>query len=178
MKYLASIAVLLALGCGGTTKAAAPAAEAAKPESASGPALTLDEVKGRRVVGVDVKGLDRVSPGKAKAALRVKAGQVLELPNVVEDVQELWALGQFDDVRAEARLDGDGVRLVYVVSERPLISDIRIEGNMEASALDLLPAIALEKGAVLSWDAIRKSRAAVEELYRKRYLTSTRVPVK
>jgi outer membrane protein insertion porin family len=51
-------------------------------------------------------------------------------PNVVtEDVRRVYAIGFFETVNVEMQDGVDGVRLTYVVKERPVISQIEFHGN-------------------------------------------------
>jgi outer membrane protein insertion porin family len=83
---------------------------------------------------VRVQGNHRIDAAAILAAVSSKSGQTLDQAKVDADIKAIFALGHFRDVVADLS-DGDkGPVLTFVVSEKPIIRDIRIEGNKELSA--------------------------------------------
>ena len=92
---------------------------------------------------IRVEGLQRISPGTVFAALPFAVGDVVDEQTVRSGTRSLFATGNFDDIQ----IGQDGTVLVVVVTERPSISEINIEGNKAIETEALLDGL---KGAGLS----------------------------
>lgn len=84
--------------------------------------------EGERVVAVDVRGVKTVAKETVLAKIQTKPGSPYQDAVVSEDIRRLFALGYFTDVRADAEPLAEGVRLVFVVTEKSAIGRIQIEG--------------------------------------------------
>jgi outer membrane protein insertion porin family len=92
---------------------------------------------------IRVEGLQRISAGTVFAALGVAVGDVVDERTIRAATRNLFATGNFDDIR----IGQDGNVLVVEVTERPSISEINIEGNKAIETEALLEGL---KGAGLS----------------------------
>ncbi len=92
---------------------------------------------------IRVEGLQRISAGSVFAALPVGVGDVVDERTMRAATRSLFATGNFDDIK----IGQDGNVLVIVVTERPSISEINIEGNKAIETDALLEGL---KGAGLS----------------------------
>src|SRR5690606_50062 len=62
-----------------------------------------------RVVRIEVEGARRAEPEAIRDAMRTRAGDILDLDRVREDIRRIFALGFFSDVRIEARRTAEGL---------------------------------------------------------------------
>jgi outer membrane protein insertion porin family len=92
---------------------------------------------------IRVEGLQRISAGTVFAALPFAVGDTVDERTIRAATRSLFATGNFDDIR----IGQDGNVLVVVVTERPSISEINIEGNKAIETEALLEGL---KGAGLS----------------------------
>jgi outer membrane protein insertion porin family len=92
---------------------------------------------------IRVEGLQRISAGSVFAALPVGVGDTVDEPMIRAATRSLFATGNFDDIN----IGQDGNVLVIIVTERPSISEINIEGNKAIETEALLDGL---KGAGLS----------------------------
>jgi len=92
---------------------------------------------------IRVEGLQRVSAGSVFAALPVAVGDVVDERTIRAATRSLFATGNFDDIQ----IGQDGNVLVIIVTERPSISEINIEGNKAIETEALLEGL---KGAGLA----------------------------
>ncbi|HSA59824.1 MAG TPA: outer membrane protein assembly factor BamA [bacterium] len=89
--------------------------------SAPAGAQTIREIRSQ--------GNQRVEEATILATVESKVGMAYSPDRVRKDIQALYRLGVFDDVRVEKAAAGGGVRLVYIVSERSQIAKISFVGN-------------------------------------------------
>ena len=95
------------------------------------------------VSDIRVEGLQRISAGSVFAAMPLAVGDTVNEMNVRMAARSLFATGNFDDIR----IGRDGSVLVVIVTERPSISEINIDGNKAIETEALLEGL---KGAGLS----------------------------
>ncbi|MBI2104022.1 MAG: outer membrane protein assembly factor BamA [Candidatus Omnitrophica bacterium] len=85
--------------------------------------------EGETVVAVELRGAKTVAKETVLARVRTKPGSPYQNAIVSEDIRRLFALGYFTDVRADVEQTPEGLRLVFVVTEKPTVSAVEVEGN-------------------------------------------------
>jgi outer membrane protein insertion porin family len=113
---------------------------------------------------IRVEGLQRISPGSVFAALPVGVGDVIDTYGVRAAAKSLFATGNFDDIS----IARDGGVLVVVVTERPSISEITIDGNkaIETEALlDGLKGAGLAVGQVFQRSTLEGMQLELQRQY-------------
>lgn len=78
-----------------------------------------------RVKDIRIEGLQRLPVERVFLNLTIKDGDIVDAAGLAEAVKRLYASGDFEDVQ----VGRDGDVLVVVVSERPSIARIELEGN-------------------------------------------------
>lgn len=78
-----------------------------------------------QISNIQIRGLNRVSKGAVLLALPVKEGDVMTPQNTALAMQQLYATGDFDDVK----LSRDGDTFIVTVKERPTIGAVDFSGN-------------------------------------------------
>jgi outer membrane protein insertion porin family len=113
---------------------------------------------------IRVEGLQRISAGSVFASLPVSVGDLIDARLVRESARSLFATGNFDDIQ----LGRDGNVLVVMVTERPSISEINIEGNkaIETEALlDGLKGAGLAVGQVFQRSTLEGMQLELQRQY-------------
>ncbi|HSN14067.1 MAG TPA: outer membrane protein assembly factor BamA [Anaeromyxobacteraceae bacterium] len=132
---------------------ASPAAAPALPDS------------GAVVKEVRVEGTRRVEPDAVKAAIATRAGRPWDPKRIDADVRAVMKLGFFSDVAVKMEGDADAPVLVFEVTEKPTVSEWRIEGNDEISKDDLKDSIEVKPFQVLDLVTVRKDVKKIQEKY-------------
>ena len=78
---------------------------------------------------VVVRGNDRVDRTAIEAVIQVRAARPVTMADVDQDVRSIYQLGRFQDVSALVDEVGGVRTLIYHVSERPLVREVRFSGN-------------------------------------------------
>ena len=107
------------------------------------PAHAQPQTQAFVISDIRVEGLQRISAGSVFAALPVGVGDVVNEYALRQAVRSLFVTGNFDDIR----IGRDGNVLVVMVTERPSISEINIDGNKAIETEALLEGL---KGAGLA----------------------------
>jgi len=127
---------------------------------------------------IEIKGLKRIDEIAVKSRITQRAGDPISQEKTNEDIKSIFKMGYFDDVRAEIEPFEGGIKLIYVVKEKPAIVKIELQGNKEFDDTNLKEKLTITTGAiadaVLIQDNANKLRAFYEE---EGYWLSRIVPV-
>ena len=118
-----------------------------------------------KIAAIVIKGNRRIETAAITNALKTKAGDFLYPDKVDADVREIYKLGQFQDVRAESEKGDNGLVLVFTVVEKPIVRDVKFEGNKELSLDKLREAVEIKSNTVFSAKDLAKSIKKVKKLY-------------
>lgn len=120
------------------------------------------------IVRVRVEGIARVSEADVLATARSAAGRRLSRRQLREDVLALYELGFFEDVQVDVDELEDGVEVVFRLTERPVVHEVRIEGNHAVNDEDLEEVVDIHENAILQVPAVRRVQDRIIELYAER----------
>src|ERR1700704_707395 len=97
---------------------------------------------------IGVQGNRRVQEAVILGRVGAKIGTPFVANRTAEDIRAIFSLGFFDDVQVRVEDFEGGVKLVYVVVERPFVRDVRLSGNKKHVSSTLLERIELKLGRV------------------------------
>jgi len=120
---------------------------------------------GEKVVSVIVKGNKRIEAAVILNAVKIKAGDTLQTGKTDADLRAIYKLGYFQDVQVSTEESAKGTVLVYTVLEKPIVRDIKFEGNKELKEDKLKEALELHKNTIFSQKELDKSAAKIKKLY-------------
>jgi outer membrane protein insertion porin family len=133
---------------------------------------------GPKIDRVDVKyvGPASVSEQFVRANIRLKAGDTYFPAATENDIQALYATGQFYNIRVTAdQGDNGGVLLTYLVQARPRLTDIKIEGNKKLSTSKIRKKITVKTGEPLDEQKLFTDTQEIQKLYEKYGRAGTQV---
>lgn len=116
------------------------------------------------VSDISVEGLQRIPARVVYKTLPINVGDKVDEALISRSMKALFALGDFDDV-AIARQQN---KLIVTVSERPSVSEIKIEGNKSIATDSLMTGLSqagLEKGGVFQRATLDRMRYELERQY-------------
>ena len=114
------------------------------------------------IVEVKIRGNLRVEEDGIRIHLKARPGVPLDSATVDQDVRSIYRMGFFDDVKAE--LSADGI-LTYVVTEKPYIKEITIEGNSRIAKDKIETALGIRPRTILDKDKVAEGVEKVKKLY-------------
>jgi outer membrane protein insertion porin family len=82
-----------------------------------------------------------------------------------EDLRSIFNLGFFDDVQLRVEDFEGGVKVTYVVTERPFVRDVEFVGNSKLTVSELQDKIELKLGSVYNPVEVQKAREKLKETY-------------
>ena len=120
---------------------------------------------GEKITEVVVRGNRRVEASAILGATAIKAGDTLNSDRTDADIRSIFKLGQFQEVQVTSEPSRDGVVLVYSVIEKPIVRDIRFEGNKELKQDKLLEGLPVRRNAIFSQKDLDKAVAKLKKQY-------------
>lgn len=121
--------------------------------------------EGEKIVEVRITGNHRIESAAILNVISTKAGDTMRDDKIDADIRAIYKLGQFQDIKAEVEDTGKGTVLVYAVQEKPVVRDIKFEGNKELSNDKLKDALEFRQNSILSTKDLAKSVAKMKKLY-------------
>ena len=82
-----------------------------------------------------------------------------------DDVRSIFTLGFFDDVQLKVEDFEGGVKLTFVVMERPFVRDVEFTGNSRLNTADLQEKIDLKLGSVYNPVDVERAKEKIKEAY-------------
>lgn len=114
---------------------------------------------------IDIRGNRQVESGAIRQRIQTRVGDPFSPPKIRGDVERLFKMGFFDDVKVEAEELEGGLRLVYIVKEKPSVRAIRIEGVGDIDEDDILNRIDFGEGTVFNPQAVSRNADNIRSLY-------------
>jgi len=119
----------------------------------------------KRIGAVAIKGNSRVETAAIMLAVGSKAGELLDPERVDADVKAIYKLGHFQDVKADMEQGASGVTLTYTVLEKPIVREVKIEGNKELAIDKVREVIEVKANTEFSSKELARSVKKVKKLY-------------
>jgi outer membrane protein insertion porin family len=114
---------------------------------------------------IAVEGNRRVQEAVILGRVQTKPGSFFNPSQLSEDVRAIFGLGFFDDVQMKVEDFEGGVKVTFVVMERPFVRDIDFTGNKKIATSDLQDKIDLKLGSVYNPVAVQKAKEVLQDHY-------------
>ncbi len=132
------------------------------------PAVSYADDANKVVKAVDVRGNKTVSSLTILAKVKTRVGDGVSSATLNEDLKRLYGLGFFTDVRIEQEDFDGGLKVVFLVTEKPVLSEIRIEGNQKLNKDQIKKEMQSVVGDFVDQKRVRDDVEAVKRLYEKK----------
>lgn len=119
------------------------------------------------VKGVEVYGNISMKKKDILKYIPIKTGGYFSKKKVTEGYRNLGESGYFSQVVPDVTRNGNGVTVVYYVTENPTITGINIIGNTVYSTDEILAMLETKPNETLNFNSLRKDREAIIQKYSK-----------
>lgn len=106
------------------------------------------------------EGNKKIKDETISANIKSRVGEPFSDETVREDIKKLYSIGYFDDIRVDIEPFEGGVKLIFILKERPSITSIDFQGNKEFETERLKEQITITPGSIanpeLIMDNVRK----------------------
>jgi len=117
------------------------------------------------VKSVTVQGNKKIESDAIVEKITLKVGEPVVLSKVQSDVMSLFATGFFQDIEVSENPSGEGVAIVYKVTEKPSISTVEYKGNSALDDDELSELTKLKVFEIIDYAAITKGVSEIEKAY-------------
>jgi len=117
---------------------------------------------------IEIKGNRRVETDAIKAVLPLKPGDTYDKTKLKNLLLAVWKMSYFSDVQLDVSPPAPpltGYTLTVMVSEKPAVREIKLEGNDELSRDDFKDSIEIKQFQILDMESVRKSAKKMQEKY-------------
>ncbi len=120
------------------------------------------------ISSVEVKGNKTVSSATILSKIETRIGNYYSESVVSKDLKRLYALGFFTDIKVELVDYPEGVKVIFLVTEKPTVKMIIFEGNKILRRKMLLEVMKSKEGEFLNPKRLRDDINEIRKLYEKR----------
>ncbi len=114
---------------------------------------------------IEIQGNQRIDSSTILFYIKSEQGQPLVRNQIREDIEQIFSLGQFRDIKVDVQSTADGAKLVFIVEEIPSIGDVRLVGNDKVDAKEIFDVINIKRGATFSDHLIQESKEGITGVY-------------
>jgi len=131
-----------------------------------------------KVTLLEVQGNKRIETATILAKIKTKEGGVFSPTQIKEDIKVLYQLGHFEDVQVKTEGFENGLKVIFLVKEKPLIREIIFEGNDELSTEKLKEGLTLLPRTAFNLQLIQENAEKIRLKYQDAgYYDAIVVPV-
>ena len=132
------------------------------------PCLYAQEHGGVRIHSIEIRytGPETVSKERILAQMRTKVGQYYSDTVVEQDIRNLYATKQVQNVRIYGEPAGDEVNVIVMIQTRAIVHGIEINGATRISAKALRKMIKVKMNGPLDEDALGAARQDIIDAYK------------
>ncbi|MCH8157525.1 MAG: outer membrane protein assembly factor BamA, partial [Nitrospinae bacterium] len=120
------------------------------------------------VSSITVQGNKRVDDSTILYYIKTKKGEPLSRQQIRKDIEQIYSLGQFKDIRVETQSGAAGLEVVFVVEEIPSIGDVILHGNDKISDADIREKLGIKRGTTFQEHMIQEAREEITFLYHEK----------
>jgi len=139
------------------------------------PSAACAAEEGARVVAVDVRGTKTIAKETILAKVQMKPGSPYQSDVVSEDIRRLFAMGYFTDVKADVKQLPEGLELIFIVIEKPVIERIEFAGHRHLQTARLLQLSALAKGQLYDPRKVKEGIELIKAEYARKGFSEVEV---
>jgi len=127
------------------------------------------------VTDVSIQGNQRIEDDALMRVIQTTPGSSYDENQLSEDLEAIYRMGYFDDVRVASEKDDKGYRVVFTVKEKPTLRGISFSGNRFFTEEDLREHIDISTGAILNIFRIKRNIKAIEAFYKEKNYHNAKV---
>jgi outer membrane protein insertion porin family len=117
------------------------------------------------ILRIDITGNVRVEEDAIRVHLESQPGKPFDREALDKDIRAIYAMGFFDQVKAESTAEARGVVITFRVTERPLVRTVTVEGTDEVKKEEVEGALRIRPHTILDPGKAREGIEAAKKLY-------------
>lgn len=141
----------------------APAEEAGREPQATKKSKSAKN-SGGNLTAIKIEGNKKIETTAIQEKLVSKIGSPITQQNVRDDLQSIFSMGYFEDIR----ISRDGSTLIYFVQEKASISAIEFQGNEEIEESDFTEKIGVKAFELVNYNKIQNAMNEIQKAYEEK----------
>lgn len=130
------------------------------------------------IKSIEVQGGKKISESTIYSKIKSTVGDPFSKNTVRDDIKKIYRIGYFDDVRVDIDSFEGGVKLVFILKEKPTIVSIDFQGNDEFEEEDFKEHITITPGAISNLSLITDNVNKIVKFYQSEgYWLARAVPI-
>jgi len=115
-----------------------------------------------------IEGNMMVEEATVRARIESREGSLFDPEQITGDVRSIYELGFFEDIRVEAEGLEGGLRITFILKEKPIIRSIAFEGNDKVKESDLREKLEFAARTVYNPSAVAQAAQQLKAIYREK----------
>jgi len=129
--------------------------------------IKMELMRQERIEMIDVQGTEALDKEVVLMRLRVNKGDIYDPKALNDELKNIYGLGYFDDVKVDVDDLPEGVKVTFVVKEKPRITVVDVLGVEELDRDDILELLNTKAGSVLNPKILAEDLANIKTEYTK-----------
>ena len=117
---------------------------------------------------IEFEGLRRVEAAAVRLVLANRAGKPYRPDVVADDIRAIHGMGYFADVKLYRENVKDGVKLIFVLREKPAVRRVVYENNDDVSTDDIKEVVDIRPFTILSEAKVKRNLQKIQDLYNEK----------
>ncbi len=84
---------------------------------------------------------------------------------IAQDIERIFQMGYFENIEVYQETDKNEVRLIYIITEKPSVNEVKYEGHDELSEDDIKEVVDIKPYSILDETKLVKNAEKIRELY-------------
>ena len=118
-----------------------------------------------RIVRIEFKGNRKIEASAIQQVLKSATGKIFTDEDLSADIKAIYKMGYFEDVTAEVAEVPEGKAITFLVEEKPMITEIRIQGNKEVKRDDIEGAMSVRNRQTVNLEKLKTDTGKIKALY-------------
>ena len=121
-----------------------------------------------KITAIEVKGNKIVETSTILYQIKTEVGDIFDPEKLREDLKNIYNLGLFSDVQIDAENFEGGLKITFIVKEKPVIREIIIKGNRFVKTKDIRERLTIYSGMILNEVKVKENLENIEKLYQEK----------
>lgn len=167
-KFVLITAMLLTLSCG-----RAVWSQVETDSSLSGAAVEAPE--GKKILEVEISGLKNVPIKTVWSAIKTRKGQKYKQTVIDDDIRKMFDLNLFSSINVDLSAKDEGVKIIFLAVEKPLIKQIDFKGNKAIKNSALKEEVTLKEKEAMDEAKLAESKNKLITKYKEKGFAEIKV---
>jgi len=134
--------------------------------------------EGKVVTAIEVKNNKSISSASIITKVQTAIGKPYSQAVINQDLKRLYATDFFTDISVDAEPDQGGIKVIFIVTEKPIVDKVLFEGNKVIRQDRLAPLVKTKPGQMLNYRTLKADTEAINAIYEKNGFQQVKIQYK